>query len=176
MKASTIRFIACLMSFLLLLAGCTSSPPSSDNPSGNPSDNLSENPPANDPVNPQPPQPVKITYWHTYGDAEDEFFKESVLPLLKTRHPEIEVESVRQDGGQFHQMIVMAFGTGQVPDVARVDIVNTASYAAQGGIAAMDELPGFDALKNSVLSGPLSTNLFKSKYYGLPLNTNCKAA
>jgi len=63
-----------------------------------------------------------------------------------------------------------------VPDVARVDIVNTAAYAAQGGIIVMDNLPGFDTLKSSVLPGPLSTNLYKGNYYGLPLDTNCKAA
>ncbi len=162
--------IACIL-LTVTLSGCTSSSPTNVTPSTSKSDPGSVDSPSSNNS-----EPTKITYWHTYGDAEDIFFNESVLPLFKSRHPEITVESVRQDGGQFHQMIIMAFGTGQVPDVARVDITNTAAYASQGGIIAMDGLSGFDSLKDSVLSGPLSTNLFKGKYYGLPLDTNCKAA
>ncbi|MFH1512000.1 MAG: extracellular solute-binding protein, partial [Bacillota bacterium] len=79
-------------------------------------------------------------------------------------------------GGQFNQMLVAAFGTGMVPDVARVDIVQTAAYANLGGIVALDGMEGFAELKAAVLEGPLSTNLFAGQYYGLPLNTNCKAA
>lgn len=175
-----------ILSFVLALvfaAGCASTPADSSTSDGNDNNPPATDTPASNDTNDSPPNdaptsadPVTITYWHTYGDAEDEFFNNSVLPLFNSQHPEITVEAVRQDGGGLHQMIVMAFGSGQVPDVARVDITNTAAYAAQGGIIAMESLPGFDALKDSVLSGPLSTNLYRGSYYGLPLDTNCKAA
>jgi multiple sugar transport system substrate-binding protein len=71
-------------------------------------------------------------------------------------------------------MVVTSFGTGESPDVARIDIVNTASYAKQSGLAALSDLEGFDA--GQFLEGPLSTNLYQGKYYGMPLDTNCKAA
>ena len=96
--------------------------------------------------------------------------------MFEAAHPGIKVEAVRQDGGQFNQMLVAAFGTGMVPDVARVDIMQTAAYASLGGIVALDDMEGFAALKDAVLEGPLSTNLYNGSYYGLPLNTNCKAA
>ncbi len=120
-------------------------------------------------------EPVTITFWHTYGDQETPIIDEVIIPLFEQSHPGIKVEAVRQSG-DFNQMLVTAFGTGMVPDVARVDIVKTSAYAKLGGIIPMDELEGFDALKDAVLEGPLSTNVWDGHYYGLPLNTNCKAA
>ena len=120
-------------------------------------------------------EPVTITFWHTYGDAETPVIDEVIIPMFEAANPDIKVEAVRQSG-DFNQMLVTALGTGVVPDVARVDITKTSAYAKLGGIVAMDELEGFDALKDAVLEAPLSTNLWNGHYYGLPLNTNCKAA
>ena len=121
-------------------------------------------------------EPTTITFWHTYGDAETPILEEQIIPMFEAAFPDIKVEAVRQDGGQFNQMLVAAFGTGMVPDVARVDIVQTAAYAKLGGVMALDGMPGFEEMKAAVLEGPLSTNLYAGQYYGLPLNTNCKAA
>ena len=120
-------------------------------------------------------EPVTITFWHTYGDAETPVIDEVIIPMFEAANPDIKVEAVRQSG-DFNQMLVAALGTGAVPDVARVDITKTSAYAKLGGIVAMDEIEGFDALKDAVLEAPLSTNLWNGHYYGLPLNTNCKAA
>lgn len=120
-------------------------------------------------------EPVTITFWHTYGDAETPVIDEVIIPMFEAANPDIKVEAVRQSG-DFNQMLVTALGTGVVPDVARVDITKTSAYAKLGGIVAMDEIEGFDALKDAVLEAPLSTNLWNGHYYGLPLNTNCKAA
>lgn len=117
-----------------------------------------------------------ITFWHTYSDTEEAVFKNEVLPLWKQKFPNITVDAVRQDSGQYHQMLIISFGTGQSPDVARVDIVNTAAYAKQGGLVALSDFSDFTALSTSLLEGPLSTSLYRGKYYGLPLDTNCKAA
>ena len=120
-------------------------------------------------------EPVTITFWHTYGDVETPVIDEVIIPMFEAANPDIKVEAVRQSG-DFNQMLVTALGTGVVPDVARVDITKTSAYAKLGGIVAMDEIEGFDALKDAVLEVPLSTNLWNGHYYGLPLNTNCKAA
>lgn len=120
-------------------------------------------------------EPVTITFWHTYGDAETPVIDEVIIPMFEAANPDIRVEAIRQSG-DFNQMLVTALGTGVVPDVARVDITKTSAYAKLGGIIAMDEMEGFEALKETVLEGPMSTNLWNGRYYGLPLNTNCKAA
>jgi len=121
-------------------------------------------------------EPITLVFWHTYGDGEEEQLKNVVLPMWNELHPEITIEAVRQDGSQYHEMIVTSFGTGQSPDVARIDIVNSAAYAAQGGLTALSDYEDFAALKDTFLEGPLSTNLYQGGYYGLPLDTNCKAA
>ena len=118
---------------------------------------------------------TEITFWHTYGDAETPILDDVLIPLFESENPDIKVNAVRQSG-DFNQMVVTALGTGVIPDVARVDITKTSAYAKLGGIAAMDEIDGFSTLKDAVLDGPLSTNLWNGHYYGLPLNTNCKAA
>lgn len=122
------------------------------------------------------PEDITITYWHTYGDSEEAVLLDIVMPLWNAQHPEITVDIVRQDGSQYHEMIVTSFGTGNGPDVARIDISNTASYAAEGGLVALDTYEDFDTISQSFLEGPLSTSSYKGSYYGLPLDTNCKAA
>ena len=124
----------------------------------------------------QPAEEVTITFWHTYGDSEEAQFLNVVMPLWEKAHPEIKVEAVRQDSSQYHQMIVTTFGTGLSPDVARVDITNVAAYAKQGGLVALSDFADFAELSAAYLEAPLSTNLYQGKYYGLPLDTNCKAA
>lgn len=124
----------------------------------------------------QPAGEVTITFWHTYGDSEEAQFLNVVMPLWEKAHPEIKVEAVRQDSSQYHQMIVTSFGTGMSPDVARVDITNVAAYAKQGGLVALSDFADFAELSAAYLEAPLSTNLYQGKYYGLPLDTNCKAA
>ena len=124
----------------------------------------------------QPAEEVTITFWHTYGDSEEAQFLNVVRPLWEKAHPEIKVEAVRQDSSQYHQMIVTSFGTGMSPDVARVDITNVAAYAKQGGLVALSDFADFAELSTAYLEAPLSTNLYQGKYYGLPLDTNCKAA
>lgn len=124
----------------------------------------------------QPKEKVKITFWHTYGDSEEPFFNDNILPLFKEKFPYIEVESLRQESGQYNQLIVTALGTKQTPDVARIDLTNVATYANQGGLLSLDDMEGFKEIAGQCLEGPLATNYFKSKYYGLPLDTNCKAA
>ncbi len=119
---------------------------------------------------------VTIKFWHTYGDSEEAVFLNTVLPMWEKEHPDITVEAVRQDSSNYHQMVVTGFGTGDVPDVARIDIVNTASYAAQGGLVALSDNADFEGIQGDYLDGPLSTNFYQGKYYGLPLDTNCKAA
>ena len=124
----------------------------------------------------QPTEEVTITFWHTCGDSEEAQFLNVVMPLWEKAHPEIKVEAVRQDSSQYHQMIVTSFGTGMSPDVARVDITNVAAYAKQGGLVALSDFADFAELSAAYLEAPLSTNLYQGKYYGLPLDTNCKAA
>ncbi len=77
-----------------------------------------------------------------------------VLPLWEKAHPNIKIDAVRQDGGQFHEMIVTSFGTGMSPDVARVDIANIAAYAKQGGLVALSDYADFAEISAIIWTRP----------------------
>lgn len=171
MKKNALKTLALLLAAVLVLgsfAGC-----------GQPAQEPSAPPESEAPVtggDDTPAEPVTITFWHTYSDSEEAQLLDVVLPLWNELHPEITVEAVRQDSSQYHEMIVTSFGTGASPDVARVDIANIAAYAAQGGLVALSDYPDFAEISADYMDAPLSTNLYQGKYYGLPLDTNCKAA
>ena len=179
MKRGTKRILALATSLFLLLtfiAGCSNGTSQNTTPASDP---VSPSQPADtntDSPETSPGEEITITFWHTYGDSEEAQFLNVVIPMWEAEHPNIKIDAVRQDSSQYHQMIVTSFGTGMSPDVARVDIANIAAYANQGGLVALSDYPDFSEIATDYLDAPLSTNLFQGKYYGLPLDTNCKAA
>ena len=176
MKANFSKMIALLLAVAMLamcVAGCGGN---QSTPSTTGDSDSTKAPASNETEGSNTDEEITITLWHTYGDTEEAQFLNVVMPLWEAAHPNIKVEAVRQDSGQFHQMIVTSFGTGMSPDVARVDIANIAAYAEQGGLVALSDYEDFAELSQNYLEAPLSTNLYQGKYYGLPLDTNCKAA
>lgn len=174
MKKNALKIVSLVLANLLILlclAGCGGTQGQNQNDGSSAGVAASDGPQAADPA-----QEITLTFWHTYGDNEEAQFLNVVLPLWEAQHPNIKIDAVRQDSGQFHQMIVTSFGTGMSPDVARVDIANIASYANQGGLVALSDYTDFDEISKDYMDAPLSTNLYQGKYYGLPLDTNCKAA
>lgn len=119
---------------------------------------------------------TNIVFWHNYGDVETPYLERTILPMFEKANPGIKVQAVRQDNNNYNQLVVAAMATGELPDVARIEITRVSAYASQGALVPLDGLKGFDEIRKSVYAGTLSTNLFKGKYYGLPLDTNCKAA
>jgi multiple sugar transport system substrate-binding protein len=120
--------------------------------------------------------PTTIVFWHNYGDIETPFLENTVIPLFEKANPGVDVQAVRQDNNNYNQLVVAAMSTGSLPDAARIEITRVAGYAAQGALAPLDGMKGFAEAKASVYESTLSTNLYRGKYYGLPLDTNCKAA
>ncbi|MFZ5825631.1 MAG: extracellular solute-binding protein [Bacillota bacterium] len=154
---------------LVLLAGCSGSTTKSADSGGSA-------PKAEAPKTeaPKEPEKVTITYWHTYNtdSNENKTLNEVVIPAFQKKYPHITVKSVVQPYDGLHDSLITAAASGTAPDLFRMDIVWTPEFAKLGALEALDGYEGFAALKDSVFPGPLATNAYKGKYYGLPLNTN----
>jgi multiple sugar transport system substrate-binding protein len=116
---------------------------------------------------------VTITYWHTHGDAEEKVLKEEIVPEFEKQFPKIHVKLVRMPYDGLKQQIIQGVSSGTAPDLMRMDIIWISEFAKMGALVPVDDLPGFAELKDQFFEGPLSTNYYDGKYYGVPLNTNC---
>lgn len=115
-----------------------------------------------------------ITFWHTYNTdgQENKQLTGVVIPAFERKCPNITVTAVVMPYDGLHDQLVTAVAGGGLPDVMRMDIIWTPEFAKLGALSEVDQLPGFDQLKNAVFPGPLATNIYQGKYYGLPLDTN----
>lgn len=120
---------------------------------------------------------ITVTFWHNYNDeVETPYVADVLVPMFEEAHPGIKLEVVAQGSDQYSNLLITAMGTGAGPDVARIDLTSLASYSDLGGILPVDDLSGFDGLKEEMFPAPMASNLYQGRYYGMPLDTNCKAA
>lgn len=115
-----------------------------------------------------------ITFWHTYNvdGPENEQLIDVLLPAFAEECPNITVEAVVLPYDGLHDQLIAAVAGGGLPDVMRMDIIWTPEFASIGALVELDSLPGFAELADKVLPGPLATNRYQGKHYGVPLDTN----
>ncbi|WNB92359.1 extracellular solute-binding protein [Bacillus sp. NEB1478] len=140
---------------LLLVSACSSSDNTSDKSSGD---------------------KVTIEYWHTYSDQEEKVLKEKIKPLFEKEHPNIKLKLTRMPYEGLKQQVIAGVSGNAAPDLMRMDIIWVPEFAKMGALKDVSSLKGFDEVKSSVFEGPLATNQFEDKYYGVPVNTNTKVA
>lgn len=128
-------------------------------------------------VTPTPPPkgPVTITFWHAYNPVETETLNEKVIPAFEKQFPNIKVEAQAVPYDQFRRKLLTAIAGGTAPDLIRSDIIWVPELADLGALVPLDEvMPDLDEYKDQVFPGPLSTNFWQGRYYGLPLDTNTR--
>ncbi len=124
-----------------------------------------------------PQGPVTLTFWHVYNEtsAENKMLTETLIPLFESQHPNIKIQSLSVPYEDFHRKLITSISAGVAPDLIRSDIIWVPELADMGALVALDqEMADFNDFKAKVFPGPLSTNLWKGHYYGLPLDTNTK--
>ncbi len=117
---------------------------------------------------------VTVKYWHSMSQPETDQLAQ-VIAAFEKANPNIKIASTRYppDDQSFKPALLTAVAGDELPDAARIDIVWVPQFADLGVLQQLDGwLPDFDTIAKAVFPGPLSTNLFKGHYYGLPLNTN----
>lgn len=118
-----------------------------------------------------------ITFWAAYDQVGPEFktMNEEVIQAFEAMHPGVTVELQGIPYDDLRQRLITGIAGGEVPDVLRADIIWVPEFADQGALLALDdEMSDFDEFAGQVFEGPLSTNLWNGKYYGLPLDTNTR--
>lgn len=122
-------------------------------------------------------EPVTLTFWHTYNEIspENQTLSDVLIPLFEAEHPNIKVESVPYPYDGFRQALLTSAAGGAGPDLVRLDIIWSPEFADQGILMNLSqEMPDFEEFAANVFAGPLSTNIYKGDYYGLPLDTNTR--
>ena len=120
---------------------------------------------------------VTITIWHTYNEVspENDMLTNTLIPEFEKQNPDITVNAVAYPYDGFRQALLTALAGGSGPDLARLDIIWSPEFAAQGVLAQLDTvMPDFKALADADFPGSLSTNAYQGHYYGLPLDTNTR--
>ncbi|MBI5671354.1 MAG: extracellular solute-binding protein [Chloroflexi bacterium] len=120
---------------------------------------------------------ITLKFWHTYNETspENEMLVNTLIPAFEEQNPGIKVESVPFPYSEFRQTMLTALAGEEGPDLARLDIIWSPEFAAQGVLANLSEvMPDFQEYADAVFPGPLSTNLYEGSYYGLPLDTNTR--
>lgn len=125
----------------------------------------------------KPDQRVTLEFWHTYSDTETEVFENKVIPLFESTHPGIQIHAVRKDyTPQLKNHIFASVADNMQPDVMRMDIIWVPEFARNGSLADLSEMNGFAEIRDGFIGALIKTNLYRNKYYGLPVNANTKVA
>lgn len=119
----------------------------------------------------------EITFWHAYssGGGEIKTLEKTIVPNFEKLHPGVKVKAVQIPDKDMHQKLVTAAAGASLPDVIRADIVTVPELAKIGVLTPLDEaMPDFQNWADKMYPGPLATNKYQDKYWGLPLDTNTK--
>lgn len=149
------------------VAGCAVSQQSSQKPAENASSTSTGN---------ASTAPITITFWNAYSetDNEEKTIVNDIIPAFEKSHPGIKVQNVTLPYNNMQSKLFTSAAGGQLPDVARLDIIWMPQLAKLGLLVPEQKLSGWSALSKKVFPGSLSTNLYNGQYYGLPLDTNTK--
>lgn len=118
-----------------------------------------------------------VVYWSTYNTVSPEYqvLTEQVIPAFNERYPNVTIDAQSIPDTEMRQKLLTAAAGGETPDVARMDIVQVPEFADMGALAAVDDLvPDWASYAERFYPGPLATNTYSGKYYGIPLDTNTR--
>lgn len=143
------------VSFLLLLAGCSSESSSSKETADG---------------------KTTITFWHPMTDITGDAVKE-VVKAFEKENPDIKVKSVyiANQGEGSNEKLLSSIAGGNPPDVAYFDRFEIASWAAQGSLEDLTDLAKKDSItKENFYPFAWEEATYEDKLYGLPTTTDSR--
>lgn len=124
-------------------------------------------------------QDATVTFWGSYGNGgnstQQDALNNTLIPAFEAAHPGITVQYVDVPYDSLLQKLTTSAAGGELPDLVRADLGWVPQFADLGVLVPLsDVMPDFQQLADATYPGVLATNLFKGKYYGLPLDTNTR--
>lgn len=122
---------------------------------------------------------VTITFWGSYGNggnsSQQDALNNTLIPAFEAAHPGIKVKYVDIPYDSLLQKLTTSAAGGELPDLVRSDLGWVPQFAKLGVLLPLsDAMSDFKDLAGKTYPGVLATNLYKGKYYGLPLDTNTR--
>jgi multiple sugar transport system substrate-binding protein len=123
--------------------------------------------------------PVTITFWGAYGNGgnstQQDALNKTLIPAFEKANPGIKVKYVDIPYDDLLQKLTTSAAGDALPDLVRADLGWVPQFADLGVLVPLsDAMDDFQTLADATYPGSLSTNLYKGKYYGLPLDTNTR--
>ncbi len=178
---TTMKWLPKLLFVLLiataLLVGCGNN--ENNTPAANeekPAETKAENKPAEPTPALEPPKPVTVEFWHAFGEGEEKVLLEEVIPKFNEQYSHITIKATRMPTENLDQQVITAAAGGAVPDVMRMDNTWVPRMAKEGVLVPVDDFVDFNKVVADSFAGPMATNYYNGKYYGVPLDTNTKIA
>ena len=114
-----------------------------------------------------------VVFWNAYNDVtETPVMNGIVIPAFEAQNPGIKViDDTLPYNGMLNKFIASS-AAGHPPSLMRSDIAWVPQLASEGVLLETSKQKWFAAMKKAAFPGPLSTNLYKHGYYGIPLDTN----
>ena len=114
-----------------------------------------------------------VTFWNAYNSVtETPIMNGVVIPAFEAQNPGIKVKDDTQPYSGMLQKFIASSAAGDPPDLMRSDIAWVPQLASEGTLVETSAQSWFPAMKKAADPGPLSTNLYKGGYYGIPDDTN----
>lgn len=122
---------------------------------------------------------VTLTFWGSYGNGgnstQQDALNNTLIPAFEAAHPGVKVKYVDIPYDSLLQKLTTSAAGGELPDLVRADLGWVPQFAKLGVLVPLsDKMADYKALGDATYPGSLSTNLYKGKYYGLPLDTNTR--
>ena len=122
---------------------------------------------------------ITLTFWGAYGNGgnsvQQDALNNTLIPAFEAAHPGVTVKYVDIPYDSLLQKLTTSSAGGELPDLVRADLGWVPQFAKLGVLVPLsDAMADYKTLGAATYPGSLSTNLYKGKYYGLPLDTNTR--
>jgi multiple sugar transport system substrate-binding protein len=123
--------------------------------------------------------PVTITFWGSYGNGgnstQQDALNKTLIPAFEKANPGIKVKYTDIAYDSLLQKLTTSAAGGELPDVVRADLGWVPQFAQNGVLVPLStSMSDYKSLAAKDYPGNVATNLYKGKYYGLPLDTNTR--